>query len=220
MVCSITSLNKSYSKKKQILCDVSLSLDNQIYGVLGRNGAGKSTLLRCICGLVSYEGKIEFGDEKNVYYVPREFPIYENMTVKENLEFMAYFRHPDLNWRFLIEKLPGIIKNAGLEEVKRNKASTLSLAMRRRIGLGQGLLDDPKVLLLDDPFYKLEPEERAELCRIIRNAGKERCVLVTASDIRDMENLCDRVIILEEGSVKYEGNPAEAAVYAEENECL
>lgn len=216
MICNIDSLNKFYGRK-QVLKDVSLSLDSHIYGILGEKGAGKTTLLRCICGLNSYKGKIEFGCQKNeISYLPQNFPVFENMTIKENLEFMAGFKRKKADWRVFEIEIPMLIDQIGMTKISHRKPGTLSAEMRCRLGLAQSLLCNPKLLLLDAPAAGLDPEERIQFGELVECLCKGRCVLLATDAIQDVENLCDEVIVLHQGEVQFMGEVEAAADFAAE----
>lgn len=215
MICSINELNQFYGRK-QVLKDISLSLENHVYGILGENGAGKTTLLRCICGLIPYKGRIEFGCEKSeIGYLPQEFPVFDNLTVGENLEFFAGYKKRKSGEKNPAEEIPSLLESVGLSDVIKNKAGTLSGGMRRRLGLAQSLLGNPKVLILDEPTSGLDPEERIRFRGLIERACRDRCVLITTHIVQDVENLCDRLIVLHHGRIAYEGETAAIAEYAE-----
>ena len=210
MYCSIESLNKMYGKKK-VIQDLSLKFDNHVYGILGENGAGKTTLLRCICGLVSYKGKIELDCAKrDIGYLPQEFAVFENLTLKENMEFFASFKGKNAR-----KDITTLLESVGLKEVVECKAGTLSGGMRRRLGLAQSLLGNPKLLILDEPTAGLDPEERIRFRTLVERVSRERCVLITTHIVQDVENLCEKLVVMHEGRICYNGETSEIAKYAE-----
>lgn len=210
MICSIKSLNKSFGKKK-VIHDLSLELDNHVYGILGENGAGKTTLMRCICELTPYKGKIEFGcDKTEIGYLPQNFPVFENLTVRENLEFFASYKGKAAK-----EEIPNLLEGVGLLNMIDKKTRTLSGGMRRRLGLAQSLLGNPKLLILDEPTSGLDPEERIRFRGLIERACRGRCVLLTTHIVQDVENLCDKLIVMHNGKIQYEGDTEKIAEFAE-----
>lgn len=209
MLCNIEELRKNYGKK-QALRGVSLSLDVGVYGILGENGAGKTTLLRCICGLLRYKGKIEFGcSKKEIGYLPQAFDAFKNLTVRDNMEFFASYKGKDAR-----NKIPELLEGVGLRDAADIKAGALSGGMKRRLGLAQSLLGDPRILVLDEPTSGLDPEERIRFSNLIEKAGRGRCVLVTTHIVQDVENLCNRLIVMHHGLICYDGIKEKAAEYA------
>lgn len=209
MVCEIKSLNKKYGKKVA-LSNVSLDLDKHIYGILGENGAGKSTLLKCICGLVSYKGKIilECG-KKRIGYMPQEFTLFSNLTVEENMEFFAGYKGKNA-----AEEISDLLEKTGLTDKSSAKVESLSGGMLRRLGLAQSLLGNPEILILDEPTAGLDPEERIRFRSVIEKVCRGRCVLITTHIMQDVENLCDRLIVMHEGKVCFDDETAKAAEFA------
>ena len=163
----IQNLNKFYGKK-QALCDVNLTIGQGMFGLLGRNGAGKTTLMRTLAtllpkrsGTVSVCGiPIEKDQEirKIIGYLPQEFSIYPSMNVLEAMDYLALLN--GLTKPERKERTALLLKKVHLTEQRKKKIKALSGGMKRRLGIAQALLNNPKVLIVDEPTAGLDPEER------------------------------------------------------------
>ena len=202
----ISKLTKEY-KNKKALNHLNLELENGVYGLIGPNGAGKSTLMNIICMLIpAGEGEILFNDEKvdeeflsNLGYMPQYQTLYENYTIKEYLYYIGALKNLEL---IKIESIVDtLLSKVDLLDVKDNKISTLSGGMKQRVMLIQALLNDPKVLILDEPTTGLDPKQRIEIRNLISSLGKGRITILATHIVEDIEFIADKIIILDKGEL-------------------
>ena len=206
----IESLSKKFGKK-EALSDVNLELDSGLYGLLGDNGAGKSTLMRLLVGVdtptrghILYEGE-DISQLKEKYrgllgYMPQEFTVFPGFTAGEFLTYMGALK--GLSKRELKEKIPRVLAFVNLEDVKDKKVSTFSGGMKRRVGIAQALLNDPKILILDEPTAGLDPGERIRFSNILSNMSKDKIILFSTHIISDIEAITKSIIILNDGKIR------------------
>jgi ABC-2 type transport system ATP-binding protein len=208
MSISISNLTKLYGKQKAI-DNISFSVsDNEIVGFLGPNGAGKSTTMKIIAGyLHSDSGSVKVNGidvtlnpleaKKNIGYLPEGNPLYYEMYVREYLEFIAgihKIKSPE-------KKIEEIIHVTGLRVESNKKTGQLSKGYKQRVGLAAALLHDPKIVILDEPTTGLDPNQIIEIRKLIKELGKKKTVLFSSHILQEVENICDRVIIINKGNI-------------------
>ena len=187
----------------------------EVVGFLGPNGAGKSTTMRILTCFISPTGgraKVHGFDvfdeplevRKRLGYLPQRAPLYQDMGVWEYLEFAAQIRGIDASaFRTRLKK---VVEVCGLAQVLGKPIGELSHGYRQRVGLGQALIHDPPILILDEPTADLDPNEKAELLRYIKEIGKDRTILLSTHNLNEVEEACARAIIVSKGRVVADGN--------------
>lgn len=206
MSINIQKLSKKYGKTLA-LNNISLTFDKTgVVGLLGPNGAGKTTLMKILTGYLNqWEGEVSVGTMdlrqklKNIQqitgYLPENNPLYLEMYVKEYLNFVG-----DL---YGLKEAPveEVISKTGLQEHSLKKIETLSKGYKQRVGLAATLLHNPQYLILDEPTTGLDPNQVVEIRKLIQTLGKEKFVFLSTHILQEVEAMCDRVVILNNGSV-------------------
>lgn len=186
-----------YYGQQHVLNDVSFAMqDGEVLGLLGPNGAGKSTLMKVIVGLVQAQGLIQVPDR--IGYLPERNPLYDEMFVREYLLFMARLGkviRPQ-------ERVDILIQRVGLTPEAHKRIEQLSKGYRQRVGLAQALLNDPDLLVLDEPTTGLDPNQLVEIRTLIRQLGRDRMVILSTHILQEVREMCDRVVILDHGIIK------------------
>lgn len=199
--------------RKQALQDVNLSLGRGMYGLLGRNGAGKTTLMKTIATLLPVkEGKVSVCGvpagkpaeiRKIIGYLPQDFSMYPGMSVKEAMDYLGVLSGMGAAERK--KRSDMLLRKVNLEEQKNKKVRALSGGMRRRLGIAQALLHNPKVLIVDEPTAGLDPEERIRFRNLLCEVAEERTVILSTHIAGDIEATCEKIGILNEGRLLYNG---------------
>lgn len=212
----IKNVSKSYGKK-QALKDVTLTINQGMFGLLGRNGAGKTTLMKTLAalhrkseGTISVCGvPIEKAKEirSMTGYLPQDFSMYPNMTVLEALDYLGTLSGMTKAER--AERIRLLVKKVNLTEHQHKKVKALSGGMKRRLGIAQALLHDPKVLIVDEPTAGLDPEERIRFRNLLTEAAEDRIVILSTHIVGDIEASCEDVAILNEGQILWKGTVSE-----------
>ncbi len=213
---TIRHLNKFYGKKRA-LCDVDLTIGQGMFGLLGRNGAGKTTLMKTLATLLHKNTgdvfvcgiPVEHAREVRAItgYLPQEFSCYPGMTVKEALDYLGILSGMDGKTRR--ERITLLLRQVNLTEQQHKKVKALSGGMKRRLGIAQALLHDPKVLIVDEPTAGLDPEERIRFRNLLCEVAEKRIVLLSTHIVGDIEATCERIAVLNEGKLLYQGTVEE-----------
>lgn len=186
----------------------------EVVGFLGPNGAGKSTTMRILtcfispsAGVAKVHGHDVFDDplavRKELGYLPQRAPLYPDMTVYEYLQFAAEMR--GLEQSTFRARMKKIVDVCGLAQSLGKDIGTLSHGYRQRVGLGQALVHDPPILILDEPTSDLDPNEKAEVIKYIKEIGKDRTILLSTHNLNEVEQACARAIIVSKGRVVADG---------------
>jgi ABC-2 type transport system ATP-binding protein len=186
----------------------------EVVGFLGPNGAGKSTTMRILTCFISptngsatvnshdvFDNPLEV--RRSIGYLPQRAPLYTDMTVWEYLKFAAEIR--GLDESTFKKRLKKVVEVCGLAQSLGKDISTLSHGYRQRVGLGQALIHDPPILILDEPTSDLDPNEKAEVLRYIKEIGKDRTILLSTHNLAEVEEACARAIIVSKGRVVADG---------------
>ena len=207
----IENLSKSY-KDKKVVENISLILKPGVYGLLGANGAGKTTLMRMLCGIlkadtgsVTFDGIAASSEEYRdvLGYLPQDFGYYPEFTGMEFLMYMASLK--GLNKASAKKRATELMDLVGLGDKGRKKIKTYSGGMKQRLGIAQALLNDPKVIILDEPTVGLDPRERVRFRNMIAELGKENIVLLSTHIVSDIEHIADVVLMMKEGKLIFQG---------------
>lgn len=209
MSISVQHLTKIYGSQKAVN-NISFEVKpGEIVGFLGPNGAGKSTTMKILtCFLPQTEGKAEvFGYDvtenpievrKHIGYLPEHNPLYLDMYVREYLQFTGKLHGITGNVNARVDEM---IEKTGITPERKKKIGQLSKGFRQRVGLAQALLHNPEVLILDEPTSGLDPNQISEIRNLIKETGKNRTVLLSTHIMQEVEALCDRVIIINQGQI-------------------
>ena len=211
------NLVKCYGKKAAVR-NVSLTLSEGIYGLLGENGAGKTTLMGLLCGIQQpTHGKITLNGRtiealgadyrKMLGYLPQNFGYYPEFKVWDFLLYVAALK--GLSRAKAEEKSGEMLKVTGLMSEKAHKIKNLSGGMKRRLGIAQAMLNEPEILILDEPSAGLDPGERLRFGHLIQNFSKGRIILISTHIVSDVEKTADRIIMMKAGRVIYAGENRE-----------
>lgn len=184
--------------RQQVLDDVTLHIgDGEVLGLLGPNGAGKSTLMKILVGLRQpTSGSVRVPGKAEIGYLPEQNPLYNDMFVREYLLFMARLGRVDST------RVELVIRETGLTPEVHKRIGQLSKGYRQRVGLAQALLQDPKLLILDEPTTGLDPNQLDEIRPLIRRLGQDRTVILSTHILQEVQKMCTRVVILDHGVIK------------------
>ena len=191
---------------------ISLQLGVGVTGLLGANGAGKTTLMRMICGILKpTSGSISFDGmdvSEELYrdvlgYLPQNFGYYPSFTGRDFLLYIAALK--GLNRKTAQRKSAELLNAVNLEEAADKKIRTYSGGMKQRLGIAQALLNDPKIIVLDEPTAGLDPKERVRFRNMIADLGKESIVLLSTHIVSDVEHIADRILMMRDGQIIWDG---------------
>lgn len=208
----IKHLDKFYGKKKA-LSDVNLTIEEGMFGLLGRNGAGKTTLMKVLATLLEkQDGSVKICGipvEKAAQireitgYLPQDFSMYPNMTVYESMDYLGILS--GLSKEERKKRIPKLLKKVNLQDNYKTKVKALSGGMKRRLGIAQAILHNPKVLIVDEPTAGLDPEERVRFRNLLCEIAEERIVILSTHIVGDIEATCENIAVLDEGKVLFRG---------------
>lgn len=212
----LEQVNKYYGKK-QALKNVTMTIPKGMFGLLGRNGAGKTTLMKILATLhKATDGKVticgvdvkESSKIRSITgYLPQDFSMYGNMKVYEAMDYLGTLS--GLRKEERKKRIPELLEKVNLQNNYKTKVRAMSGGMRRRLGIAQALLNNPKVLIVDEPTAGLDPEERVRFRNLLCEIAEERIVLLSTHIVGDIEATCENIAILDEGTLRFTGTVEE-----------
>ena len=217
MELSIKNISKTYGNGLKALDNVNLTIGKGMFGLLGPNGAGKSSLMRTIAGLQAPDsGEIFLGNlnaltqkeelRKILGYLPQDFGFYPKVNAVELLNHFAILKGIS-NKSERKEIVDGLLNQTNLYEARKRNVSEYSGGMRQRFGIAQALLGNPKLIIVDEPTAGLDPMERNRFHNLLSEIGENTIVILSTHIVDDVKNLCNRVVVQNQGRVILDGTP-------------
>jgi ABC-2 type transport system ATP-binding protein len=204
----INHVSLKYPDGKLALDDINLNLRQGLVGLLGSNGAGKSSLMRILAGIsqassgnVSWQGH-DIGKNPNALrqtlgYLPQSFGVYDNLSAIEFLGYLASLKK--LSGKLARQRIDYLLETLNLSEVAHRPLHSYSGGMRQRVGIAQALLNDPKLLIMDEPSSGLDPQERAGLRDLLSELSADRIIILSTHIVSDIESIADHIALLNNG---------------------
>lgn len=218
----LKDLDKYYGKK-QALRRVNLTISQGMFGLLGPNGAGKTTLMKILATLLPKTGgKVticgtDISQEREIRrmvgYLPQDFSMYGNMTVYEVMDYLGVLSGMKKAERR--ERIPILLEKVNLTENHGTKVKAMSGGMRRRLGIAQAILHNPRVLIVDEPTAGLDPEERVRFRNLLCEIAEERIVILSTHIVGDIEATCENIAVLNQGELLFQGTVTDLLEHAE-----
>ena len=212
MEISIDNLTKNFGKTKA-LDNISLKIGQGMFGLLGKNGAGKTTLMRTIATLINKtQGEITVCGvpveksaqvRKIIGYLPQEFSLYPKMRVFDVLDYLGVLSGMSKKERKT--SIDKVLEEVNLSQYRKAKVKVLSGGMKRRLGIAQAILHNPKVLIVDEPTAGLDPQERIRFRNLLCDLAKDRIVILSTHIVEDIQSTCEDIAILDNGKILYKG---------------
>ncbi len=213
----INSLSKTYANGVAALKDVSLTLENGMFGLLGPNGAGKSSLMRTIATLQEADSGTVFLDDLDVLrnktrvrqllgYLPQEFGVYPKISAERMLDHIAQLKGVG-NTGERKDLVQGLLEKVNLFKDRKKHLGTYSGGMKQRFGIAQALIGDPKLIIVDEPTAGLDPAERNRFYNLLSQLGENTIVILSTHIVEDVSTLCSSFAIICLGEVLYAGDP-------------
>lgn len=213
MELEFKNVTKRYGKVNAVN-KVNCVMGKGIYGLLGVNGAGKTTLMRMLCTIVQPSKGQILWDGKDIWelggkyreilgYLPQDFGYYPDLTVYDYMMYISSIK--GLKIPFARKKVEQLLKQVGMEKFGKRKMKNLSGGMVRRVGIAQAMLNDPKILVLDEPTAGLDPNERIRFRNLISELSEERLVLLSTHIVSDVEYIANNILLMKDGELFYTG---------------
>ncbi len=210
MALTITNLTKQYNTQKTALTNYSININKGVLGLLGPNGAGKSTLMKIIAtiskpsvGTLLLDGVdiVQKPDtiRKVLGYLPQDFGVYPNLNAYEFLEYIAAMK--GIGGKGLRQRIDLLLEGVNLTADAKRPIGTYSGGMKQRIGIAQALLNDPKVLIFDEPTVGLDPEERMRFRQLISDLANDCIIILSSHIVSDIDSIADEVAIMQDGKL-------------------
>ena len=213
MALILDGLTKTFSSFPAVN-NLSYTMDTGVYGLLGVNGAGKTTLMRMLCtlltptsGTITWDGQDIFSlgsAYRNLLgYLPQDFGYYPDFSVQDYLLYIASIK--GLRPATARQRMQNLLEQVGLTQVRRQKMKKRSGGMKRRAGIAQAMLNDPKILILDEPTAGLDPKERIRFRNLISELAENRLVLLSTHIVSDVAYIADQILLMKDGSLVHHG---------------
>lgn len=225
MTINIKGLTVEFNNGTKAIDNLNLNIEKGIYGLLGENGAGKTTLMRVLTTILPVsKGNILINGinlEKNNYemiqkqigYLPQELEVYPSLTVRDSLEYLG--RMSGIPKNICKDRIDYYLEKTGLIDKQNKKNKQLSGGMKRRVGLVQALLNEPPILIVDEPTTGLDPEERIKIRNLLVDFGETRTVIFSTHVIEDIASTCNKLGIMQKGNLIFNGEISELLKNAE-----
>lgn len=226
MKITIENLNKVYPNGNHALKDINLEIDNGMFGLLGPNGAGKSSLMRILVtlmqpssGVVKMNGFDLLKDRDQIRsmlgYLPQDFRFFSQLKTYEFLDYAARLAGMK-ETRKRREAVDKMLEEVGLFEARDRQANKLSGGMKRRLGIAQALINDPKIIIVDEPTTGLDPEERIRFRNLLSSISSQDVIIILSTHIvGDISSSCTDMALLNQGGLAFKGSPDELIARAE-----
>ena len=221
MNIEINDLSKIYRGGVQAINTINMTIPSGMFGLLGPNGAGKTTLMRILAGILRpTSGTIHIGEydihtergrtsvKRILGYLPQDLGMYPDLSAREFLDYVGILKGMD-NRKARRQRVEELLEIVSLSNEASRKLKTYSGGMKRRIGIAQALLNDPKLLIVDEPTAGLDPEERIRFRNLLSDLGGDRTVLLSTHIVEDIAQTCRNLAILKSGKVVFQGTTAE-----------
>ena len=217
MELTIQDLTKEFGTLRAV-DHVNFTMTNGVYGLLGVNGAGKTTLMRMLTTLIKPTSGEILWDGQDVYamdgqyrkllgYLPQDFGYYPDFSIYDYLMYIASIK--GIRPAVAKERVKLLLKQVGLVRARHKKMKTLSGGMKRRAGIAQAMLNDPKILILDEPTAGLDPSERIRFRNLISELSEDRIVLLSTHIVSDIEYIANEILLMKDGSITMSGTAEE-----------
>lgn len=221
MEIAINNLTKTYRGGIKALKGLDLTIESGMFGLLGPNGAGKTTLMRILAGILyptsgsiqvgTYDGTTGKGRtaiKRILGYLPQDLGMYPDLSAREFLDYVAILKGLDDRQKRKA-RVAELLEMVALSDVAQRKLKTFSGGMKRRVGIAQALLNDPQLLIADEPTAGLDPEERIRFRNLLSDLGSSRTVLLSTHIVEDIAQTCNKLAVMKNGAVVFHGTTAD-----------